>query len=299
LALAYTHNLEGYGEAEMAGLPGRVRSAAARALKLDSDNPDAQLALICIDSPFRNWARVERDMRSLCERYPRHWLAHGRLAMLLYQVGRLEEGIAFHRRVIAIDPMIPLPYAFTAAALSNLGRVQEADTVLAEAHDKWPAHPLIWSMKYNHLLFSGRPKAAAAFIADPDALPSGFGAEQVEPRLELARAVGGDPLDVDRSIERQLRLAQGDATQIVEAALIFSLLGRLDLTFAGLDRYYFNRGSFAAPNLTSPYARRYTDTLFSLPMAAARGDSRFPGLLREIGLEAYWRQAGTAPDFRR
>ena len=299
LALAYTHNLDGYGEAELASLPGRIRSAAAEALKLDSDNPDAQLALVCIDPFFRNWVRVERDMRRICNRFPRHWLAHGRLAMLMYHVGRLEDGIALHRQVIAIDPMIPFPYALSAAALSNLGRVQEADTVLEEASDKWPAHPLLWVMKYSHLLFSGRPKAAAAFIADPDALPSGFGPEQVEPRLELARAVEGQPMEVARSIERHLRLAQQDPTHIPVAAMIFSLLGQLDLTFASLDRYYFSRGSFAAPSLTGPYTRRDTDTLFWAPMAAVRPDRRFGGLLSETGLESYWRQTRTVPDFRR
>ena len=299
LALAYTHNLDGYGEAELASLPGRIRSAAAKALELDSDNADAQLALVCIDPFFRNWVRVEGDMRRICNRFPGHWLAHGRLAMLMYHVGRLEDGIALHRQVIAIDPMIPFPYAVSAAALSNLGRVQEADTVLEEASDKWPAHPLLWVMKYSHLLFSGRPKAAAAFIADPDALPSGFGPAQVEPRLELARAVEGQPIEVARSIERHLGLAGQDPTHIPVAAMIFSLLGRLDLTFASLDRYYFSRGSFAAPSLTGPYTRRNTDTLFWAPMAAVRPDARFARLLRETGLESYWRQTRTVPDFRR
>jgi tetratricopeptide (TPR) repeat protein len=299
LALAYTHNLDGYGEAELASLPGRIRSAAAKALELDSDNADAQLALVCIDPFFRNWVRMEGDMRRICNRFPGHWLAHGRLAMLMYHVGRLEDGIALHRQVIAIDPMIPFPYAVSAAALSNLGRVQEADTVLEEASDKWPAHPLLWVMKYSHLLFSGRPKAAAAFIADPDALPSGFGPAQVEPRLELARAVEGQPIEVARSIERHLGLAGQDPTHIPVAAMIFSLLGRLDLTFASLDRYYFSRGSFAAPSLTGPYTRRNTDTLFWAPMAAVRPDARFARLLRETGLESYWRQTRTVPDFRR
>jgi len=89
LALAYTHHLDGYGEAELASLPGRIRSAAARAMKFDPGNPDAQLALICIKPFFRNWAKMETDLRRLCDRHPRHWLAHGRLAILLYQTGRL------------------------------------------------------------------------------------------------------------------------------------------------------------------------------------------------------------------
>ncbi|HJR82580.1 MAG TPA: winged helix-turn-helix domain-containing protein [Sphingomicrobium sp.] len=299
LALAYTHNLDGYGEAELSSLPGRIRSAAAKALELDADNADAQLAVVSIDPLFRNWTRVERDVRRICERFPRHWLAHGRLAMLMYHVGRLEDGIALHRQVIAIDPMIPFPYAVSAAALSNLGRVQEADALLDEAGDKWPAHPLVWFMKYNHLLFSGRPKAAAALIADPDALPSGFGPEQVEPRLELARAVEGQPLEIERCIERHRGLAGQDPTHIPVAALIFTLLGRLDLTFASLERYYFSRGPFLAPSLTGQYARRNTDTLFWAPMALARPDPRFAGLLHEIGLEDYWRQTRTVPDFRR
>lgn len=300
LALAYTHNLDGYGEAELTSLPARIRSAAARALTMDSENVDAQLALICIDPFYRNWARIEEQMRRLCERFPRHWLAHGRLAMLLYQVGRLDEGIKLHRKVIDIDPMIPLPYAAIAEELSARGRVQEAETVLREAQDRWPAHPLIWRAKYACLLFGGRAQAAAAFINDPDALPSRFGPSEVQPRLMLARAVAtGQAADVSGSVELFTRIAATDATNIPVAAAIFSLLGRVDLTFASLERYYFSRGTFRAPNLVGPYARHYTDSLFSAPMAPARGDPRFAGLLRQTGLEAYWRHTHTVPDYRR
>jgi DNA-binding winged helix-turn-helix (wHTH) protein len=299
LALAYTHNLEGFGEAELASLPARIRSAAARALTMDSENADAQLALICIDPFYRNWARIEGQLRRLCERFPSHWLAHGRLAMLLYQVGRLDEGIKLHRKVISIDPMIPVPYAAIAQALSARGRVQEAETVLREAQDRWPAHPLIWTAKYACLLFSGRADAAAAFIKDPDALPSGFGHSEVEPRLMLARAVAsGQGADVTRSVELFTRIAATDPTNIPVAAAIFSLLGRVDLTFASLERYYFSRGTFRAPDLVGPYVRHYTDSLFSAPMAAARSDRRFTGLLRQTALEAYWRQTHTVPDYK-
>jgi hypothetical protein len=34
-------------------------------------------------------------------------------------------------------------------------------------------------------------------------------------------------------------------------------------------------------------------------MKAAWSDARFAPLLKRIGLEEYWRQSGTQPDFRR
>jgi DNA-binding winged helix-turn-helix (wHTH) protein len=68
LALSYTHSLDGFSEAQLGGLPGRIRSAASRALELDPDNPDAQLALACIPPYFRNWARMEPELRRIRDR---------------------------------------------------------------------------------------------------------------------------------------------------------------------------------------------------------------------------------------
>ncbi len=296
LALAYTHNIDGYGEAELESLPGRIRAAAARAIELDPDNGDAQLALACIQPGFRNWRTAERDLTRVQKRHPGNWLANGRLAMLFYQVGRLEEGAALHKRVIEIDPMIAGPYAFAATALLSAGKVQDAEALLRDAQGRWPAHPLLWSTKFNHLLFSGRPGAAAAFVQDPDALPSGFGPQLVQSHLTLARAVQSQPSeDVESSLALQQQIAGADSRAIVRAAPIFALLGRLDLTFASLERYYFDRGAFGMPAPIGPYTRRYTDFLFSLPMAAARRDARFAQLTRAIGLDNYWRTTGTRP----
>jgi hypothetical protein len=45
-------------------------------------------------------------------------------------------------------------------------------------------------------------------------------------------------------------------------------------------------------------SHRYTWLLFAPQTALLRPDKRFGPLLREIGLEDYWREAGVQPDFR-
>ena len=300
LALSYTHLIEGYDPAEMASLPERIRSAARNALVLDPDNGDAKLALISTTPNFRNWAAKEAEFRSLVGRHPRHWLAHGRFAILLYQVGRLSEGMEHHRKALEIEPMLPVPYFFIIRNLSALGRAQEAEAVIEKARERWPAHPMVWIATFDHLLFSGRPKAAAAFVMDPDSLPSEFGSPQVERRLRLARALDTrQPADIEASIDDHRKLALEEVTFIPIAAMVFAALGRPGLTFASLERYYFNRGPFGAPSPLSLYLRPYTDDLFSSPMMAVRSDPSFGRLLSEIGLEAYWRETRTVPDYRR
>jgi DNA-binding winged helix-turn-helix (wHTH) protein/tetratricopeptide (TPR) repeat protein len=300
LALAYTHSLDGFSEAEMASMPGRIRSAADRALKLDPDNADALLALACVKPFYRNWGESEAALQGLVRRFPDHWLCHGRLALLLYQVGRIDEGVRHHRRVIEIDPMIPGAYAFSASALSGAGRIQEADALLEEAHGRWPSHPLLWFSKYFHLVMGGRPKSAAAFVMDPESLPSGFVEAQVAPALALAKAVEtNDPADVGPVIASALDSARSNSWAIPQTAAILALFGRFDQMFDALDRYLMNSGSFGTPDPIGPYVRRATDMLFTMPLADARADSRFARLLDRTGLESYWKATGTAPDYRR
>ena len=292
LALAYTHSLDGFSEAQLASLPGRIRSAAARALLLDPDNADAQLALACVPPNFRNWSRVGPELRRIRNRYPGHWLANGRLAIFYYQVGRLSEGVDLHRSVIASDPMIPGPYAFAATALSSLGRIQEADGLLKDAAGRWPANPFIWSASFNNYLFTGRPGSAGALLMDPEARPSGISDRDVQPYLALARALESrQPSEVQASIDDAQRLAESDIRAVPDAAPVFALFDRLDLTFASLERYFLNRGPFGAASPIGPFTRRYTDFLFSPALASARADPRFYVLTRAIGLAAYWRMA--------
>ena len=300
LALAITHVMEGYGQAETRALPGRLVAAAQRALSLDPGNADAQLALILINPSFQNWAGMEARLRRFTARHPDHWLGTGRLGTLLLDVGRLDEGIRFHEALKQIDPLLPVGQAYLANAMLSAGRLPEAKALLDAARDRWPAHPSLWTMTYRLLLYSGRPQSAAAFVMEPDFRPDEMKAEDVAAYVRLARATDNrQPADVEASIAYLTKRAQADVHSITSAAPIFAMLGRPELAFTAWDRYFLNRGDFGAPTPIEPYTRRYTRELFSLPMAPLRSDPRFAALLREIGLEDYWRRTNTIPDYRR
>jgi DNA-binding winged helix-turn-helix (wHTH) protein/tetratricopeptide (TPR) repeat protein len=297
LALAYTHNLDGFGEAELASLPGRIRAAARRALELDPDQPDALVALACIKPFFRNWAQSEAKLRDLVRRFPDHWLANGRLAICLYQVGRFLDGAAFHEKMIERNPMNPGPYAFAAEALSNAGRAQDAEGLIKRGQDRWPAHPMLWFAKYDHLLFNGRPEAAAAFVVDPDARPSTLSKTDIEQLGLVARAVASQSeADIEQASKMLIDLAKTGLGYASFSASALSLVGRLDPVFAILDRYLLNRGPFGTPTPIAEYSRRSTSFLFGPGMKAARADPRFAQLTKDIGLPAYWRATGSRPD---
>ena len=299
LAVTYTHFLEGYDQAEVAALPAQIRAAAKRALDLDPDNADAQLALSNIRPNFRNWAQSEREMRGICERHPEHWLSHARLAVLLYQVGRLREGIKFHSRVLEIDRMVPLTHAFIIRALSNLGEIQEAEAAIRRAKQIWPSHPALWETEYFHLLFSGQPQAATALVMDPRSRPSGMDKRDIDESLTLAGAIEyRRPADVDKIVEPMREGAMRMIRAVSFVAPVFAALGRLDLVYDSLQRYYLDRGTFGPPAPLGPAPRRNTDLLFSTPVLPLLGEPRGAQMLADIGLERYWRRTGTVPDFR-
>ncbi|MCW3796930.1 winged helix-turn-helix domain-containing protein [Sphingomonas sp. BN140010] len=297
LALTYSHQLEGFDAGEAGGLAVRIRAAARRALELDAGNADARLALVFITPYFRHWAAKEAELRAVLRDHPRHWLAHGRLGVLLYQVGRTEDGLAQHRKAVAIEPMLPVAYGYMIGALDTLGRVQEADELVATARSRWPAHPLIGFATFEHLLSSGRPEAAAAYLLDPDARPAGMPAEAFAPQLRLAQALAGgrEPARA-ASVAELATIGADDITSVDFITPAFALLGRGDLALASLERYLLNRGSFGRPTPIGPYTRRYTATLFTPPVRSLREEPTYAALLRLSGLDSYWRQTGTRPD---
>ena len=257
-------------------------------------------ALSNIKPFFRNWVQCEREMREICRRHPEHWLSHARLAVLLYQVGRLSEGIDFHRKVLAIDQMVPLTHSFIIRALSNLGQIQEAEAAIQRAKQLFPAHPALWNTEFFHLLFSGQPQAAIALVMDPRARPSGMRQEDVDDSLTLARAIDRrDPKDIAAMIEPLRDAAGRNAAAVPFAVPLFSALGRHDLTVGSLQRYLLNRGQFGTPAPIGPSTRRYTDALFTTPLRPIIGTPAMTELLAAAGLEAYWRETGSTPDYRR
>jgi hypothetical protein len=115
---------------------------------------------------------------------------------------------------------------------------------------------------------------------------------------KVAQALGGER-PRESAVAEALGYLRGDAAAALHVANACCALGALDDMFAILEGYYFDRGEWAKIAPAAGDADRTTQALFLPPMKPAWTDARFGPLLRRIGLEDYWRQSGTMPDFRR
>lgn len=289
LALAYSHQLQGFDPVALASLPARIRSAAARADALQPGNPDAELALIFTTPIYRRWADKEQRLRRIIDRNPQHWLAHGRLALVLQQVGRFGEALEQGSRALEIEPMLPVSYALKTNALGALGRLQEADATIAKAQAQWPANPWVWFAAYNNLLFTGRPEQAAAFTMDPARQPSDMGPRFLDARRRLAEAVAGtDAKARDAAAAQLLALTRDDPSPAPFAARALALLGRGQEAERLLRTYLLGPGAINE--------QRMTDMLFLDPLRDRQPAAAADALLRDVGLAAYWAETKTRPD---
>jgi hypothetical protein len=66
-----------------------------------------------------------------------------------------------------------------------------------------------------------------------------------------------------------------------------------------LDGYYFGEGDWAMLAPPGGDEDRITHPLFQPVMQPIWAERAFQPLLERIGLEDYWRQSGTLPDYRR
>lgn len=303
LAYAYGFACHTRERSEAAAMRARAQAAARHAFALDPGNVDGQLAM-AVARPFMGqWLERERGFRHALGREPDNKNALRLLAVNLIFVGRASDAVPLYSRIGR--PLAPSVYANYLEALWNAGRLEEADRAAEEARSLYPSDPMIWARRYHMLQFGGHPQAAVTMLQETNK-----GAQELDEadarELKIARALESrDAIQSQSVIDDQMRLARLGSGYAREAILVANALGYLDEAFQVAEAYYFGRG-FVVPDRQTPTAifyappnERHTRMLFDPVSGPMRADPRFPRLVDELGLERYWRDTGSQPDYRR
>lgn len=306
LALAYQNQATFAPSGQVDSLRARGVDATRRALAIDPDNEDAIAASVLAVPIYRNWLAYERACRAALVKAPRHPIVNIAAAGLLAQVGRGEEGLKFIDQAIEADSRAPRFHVFKVNGLWDLGRIAEAEAAMDRAYRLWPRHYSVWFTRLYFLAFNGRAQDALAMIADTPNRPIGIPDWNFDATALQAKALGDPQPDlIERAMEAALTLARR-GVGFAENAIIFgSAIGRIDDAFAVIDAYFFDRGFAIGEQRFSKeqgmYARRrerHTYFLFASRLAPLRKDPRFDRVTQELGLDRYWQESGSIPDYR-
>jgi Flp pilus assembly protein TadD len=304
LALGYNAMLLYTPPQRQAGVFTQAAAAARRALELDRNNPRGATALALLTPTFRNWrpadAQIVRAM-DLSPGEPMLLLAYSRL---LISVGRMREAVRVSQDAVRADSFAPFFRYVLAHALWGAGRIEEADLELSKALTRWPRHYALWFLQFHVWTHTGRADRAVALGEDLPSRPVGIPSPDVELSLNAARAlVSRAPADIARVLETQRAAARRGSGYAENAMGWMCAFGEVDEAFAIARGLYFGEGFQIGAQRWSPDQGRFTvgrmphvHPIFMPPTAAMRRDPRWPRLMSDLEITAYWRATGHQPD---
>lgn len=289
--------------AEGMELRAQARAAGARALALDPSSSYGELALGLELPIIGHWAERDRRFdRALADR-PDNDDVSTFIAVILQFNGRVMAALSFYDR-IRQRPLTPAAYSNYIRALWSAGRIEETDRAIEDAIALYPTQTTIWFDRFDVWLFGGRPDEAAALVRNPSGRPSRLDEQTIDFLLAQCAAVRDPKSRQARdTLDQLVRDAHRNASDAQAAIRLAAALGATDVAFELTDAYYFSRG-FAVPDYPRPGSaasldQRQTRLLFEPETVSLRADPRFERLVAEIGLDAYWRESGKPPDYRR
>ena len=298
LAMAYAVRKRIVPLPEREGLASRCRAAAARSLELDPAEFRALGALRMIEPVYRNWKAVEAADRKALGVNPKAPILCFILADMLGSVGRWREAAHYSRRLDRKKFLLPGADRKLIVDLWSSGDLQAADMALDTAVRQWPQHPQVWRTRLAYLMYSGRPVEALAVLNDPSERPIELKDDFFAAVRATAEGLAGQrkPAQAIEHALGYLRDNPGSALQVAAACVA---LGDPQSAFPLLSGYYFAEGNWSHLAPIGGDEDRITNPLFQPPMKSVWRDPAFDRLLERIGLNAYWRETGKLPDFRR
>jgi DNA-binding winged helix-turn-helix (wHTH) protein len=254
----------------------QAKASALRALAMDSDCADAQVALgtVMFLSEW-DWPAAERSLRRALDINPDHTEALLHYGSLLEALGKLEDGLRFKQQALARDPRSPIVLVQIAWSYWHQRKYDDALAWAKRALDIDPRHLLAGEFIAGAYWKLGNPEA---FSAENVRRAEVFGCSE-ETVSRLKRSCAEMQSVYTASGQKGLttymleHMPPGDGSAIfVQRSIFYGDAGQVDAAFEQLDRALAVRD----PSLVYLAVGPQWDSL--------RGDPRFDNRLKEMGL---------------
>src|SRR6266567_929316 len=260
LADAYVRPLDAYP---------KVKEAASRALALDERDADAHCYLGETKRVLdRNFSREEAELKRALEIDPNSATAHLLMSFLKSSQGELEEAVKEIQEAERLDPLAPGIWSFAVGTYLAVDRIEDAINAGKRTVQLDPNYVYFDSALAEAYREKGDFREAVALYEKAQAathFPSAG--------LAITYARMGRQPEAQRILNELVEKTRTHYVAAERIASVYVALGQKDEAFRWLERA-FNEHS----------ANLYTFA-FHPEFRALRSDSRFPGLLRRIGID--------------
>lgn len=307
LALAYSYSFATSPLEQHAGISERAKDAANRALAIDAGNADALAALVLLAPPWLRWREAEADYREALARKPRLAPVDCVLGEVLAATGRIAEAVPHAEKALAQTPLVARRHYDLALMYWYSGRLHDADRTILEATKLWPRDISLWFGRLYQQMYGGNLGGALAMLTDRANWPPGIPESDFALVEQVARAMASNQLaDSRKAIDANMAAARNGLGYARNTVIFAAALGDFDAAATAANAYYFDKPFAVAQTYFTREQGEYqgvrsrdTAFLFSPPLADYRKDTRFEKIVTDIGLDAFWRETGVTPDYRR
>ena len=216
---------------------------------------------------------------------------------LLGNVGRWKEATEYSSRFDREKFLLPGADRKVIVNLWASGDLQAADRALDAAVKQWPQHPQIFRTRLAYLMFTGRPGEALEILRRQADWPIEVRPDFISAVRTTAEALAGQRPRAE-AIASALDYLGNNPSAVLQVAQACVALGGAPTAFALYRGYYFGEGEWKQLAPRGGDQDRITGPLFQPMMRPVWREREFDQLLERIGLNAYWRQSRTVPDFR-
>ncbi len=212
----------------------RTRSAASRALAIDSGLAEAHTALGLASVHAWDYAGAEKQYRMALASNPRYATAHQWYGELLYHTGRMDSSIAHTRHAVELDPLSPAAQSARAYALCLAGRHDEAIREVKQGIELAPTLSLNhWTLGVCYII-KGQYAEAARAMETATQLEPGFALYQGE--LAHAYGLGGQRDRAREIIAKLTERARADRRGSFPLAVAQMGVGDYEAALTTLER---------------------------------------------------------------